>query len=237
MKGPGCLRLLKTFFAWWAGAVFWLVLPPAMAENYEQDLQMWPTLNIRKNLGNRYFVVLEANPRIGDNLGEFRLLEVVPSVGRQITDRMTVQTGYKLWLGYGQEDNPLRVEHRLWQESSNRFQWKKLTLTNRARLEERFMEGVDGVAMRFRDRLQVSYPLGEAGRWYLLASDEIFVNLNSPENGPHAGYGQNRAFAGLGRKLGRHASVEGGYQLQHTERPQAPDALTHAILMRLNLSF
>lgn len=47
--------------------------------------------------------------------------------------------------------------------------------------------------------------------WYLIAAEEVFLNLNTVAWGPVAGYDQNRVFAGIGYRLTNTTRAEIGY--------------------------
>ena len=61
---------------------------------------------------------------------------------------------------------------------------------SRTRLEWRGIEEVPGTAVRFRTLLRAQFPFDTKRIWSLVAQDEIFVNFNSPPNGPEAGFDQ-----------------------------------------------
>ena len=71
-----------------------------------------------------------------------------------------------------------------------------------------------------------------------MVQDEIFFNLNSPNNGPKGGFDQNRFFVGLNRRITDHLSVDMGYQLQvlETREPGFPDDLNHILLFQFFLN-
>ncbi len=101
---------------------------------------------------------------------------------------------------------------------------------------------MDGVSVRARYKLKGFYPLGHSNKWSLVLFDELFVNLNSPENGPHSGVEQNRINAGILRKITDNFSIEGGYQLQHRfisgpNNPKQSDLINHFLLLYLNYNF
>lgn len=209
------------------------------AQTLDQDLQIWGSVQLRKDLDEKNFVTLEIAPRWRNNVSEFSLGQLVPSIGHEFNDHVSAQVGYMIrgtnntQVGDG---NDVIWENRIWQDVTVRGQWKKLQLANRTRLEQRFFEDVEGVALRFRNKVSEGYPLTRNEKLLLLASQEFFLNLNSPQGGPGAGYVQSRAFAGLGYRLTEKASVETGYQLEHSY-DEGPDPLVHTILLRLNYTF
>lgn len=94
---------------------------------------------------------------------------------------------------------------------------------SRTRMEERFIEGAAGTALRFRQMLKLSYPLPMAPEWSLVGYDEIFMNLNSVDSfddarrgghAPGAGIDQNRFFLGVNKKFNQYFNVDIGYQNQ-----------------------
>ncbi|NIO81758.1 MAG: DUF2490 domain-containing protein [Candidatus Aminicenantes bacterium] len=115
----------------------------------------------------------------------------------------------------------------------------KEIFVSRTRLEWRWIENVPGTAVRFRTLLRGQFPFDEKRVWSIVAQNEIFVNFNSPPNGPAAGFDQNRLFFGLNRKVNEHVFIDGGYQWQtiNTEEPGFIDNNNHILLMQLFLIF
>lgn len=67
-----------------------------------------------------------------------------------------------------------------------------------------------------------------------MTQNEIFFNLNSPTNGPGGGFDQNRIFVGLNKKINKHLSVDGDYQLQaiNTNEASLFNTLNHILRLR-----
>ena len=73
---------------------------------------------------------------------------------------------------------------------------------------------------------------------YLVAYDELFVNVNSLRGGPEAGIDQNRLFAGIGRQINEKMRAEIGYQLQYINRSDPfDDRGKHVLLTQVFLNF
>ncbi len=64
--------------------------------------------------------------------------------------------------------------------------------------------------------LKLSYPL--TYKWSLIGSDELFVNLNTVDWGPVAGFDQNRVFVGFGYTFDSTFRTEIGYMNQYINR-------------------
>lgn len=213
----------------------------------ENDLQMWLPVTLKAKLDEHVFTYMEVQPRIGNNLvgpttpeeGEhFSLLLVRPAVGYQVNKTLS------LWQGYAWAPSYLpkfRNENRIWQQVmfENKFKREKLnrlTIINRTRLEERWFENSNGTSVRGRHLLRVLYALGKSRKWSLVTSDEYFVNLNSAQNAPKAGFDQNRFFVGFNRKVNDNINMEAGYMLNFVNRADPlADRYNHAILIGVNM--
>jgi hypothetical protein len=84
------------------------------------------------------------------------------------------------------------------------------------RLDQRFVEDVDGVVVRFRYRLRGFRPIA-GSKWYGAVSDEVFANLNDQGAGPVAGFEQNRLRFAFGRAFPGRVRAESGYEWQYVE--------------------
>ena len=209
--------------------------------NPDDNLQLWNPVNIKGHLHEKVPVHLELQPRSNlagsetTNPNAFSLLIVRPAIGVQLNKQVSIWQGY----GWTPSFNPeYRDEHRLFQQLLIETPLKHLTLTNRSRLEERFIQDTNGEAsVRVRHQLRVTVPLDKQKKWNAVIYDEPFFNLNSVPTGPQAGFDQNRIFVGFQRRLNRHATVEAGYINNYVNR-RSPvrDRLNHAIVLGLNFN-
>lgn len=210
----------------------------AYGEEFDQDFQNWDMVTLTAPLSPNKKVLgyLEFQPRVGSlqDDPEVTTTLIRPAIGYQVNKHLSLWQGYG-WTPTYQPD--FRNEHRIFQQGILTHEIKKLKLTNRTRLEERFIENAGGTAVRARHQLRLSYPLGKSRKWSLVAYDELFVNLNTVDRGPRGGFDQNRVFAGLNRTLGKRANMEAGYLNNYLRRHQAPDRMNHVLLLTLNLTF
>ncbi len=113
---------------------------------------------------------------------------------------------------------------------------KQVQVLHRLRTEQRFIEHIDGTANRLRYMLRLARPFRNSD-WYLVASDELFINLNTINNGPIAGIDQNRLYGGLGRQINRKLRVEAGYQFQYVNRADpTADKAAHQLMTQVFVS-
>lgn len=208
----------------------------------KNDLQAWQvvTLQTKTGPGKRILGYLEVQPRTGNldssdtRTSDFSALIIRPAIGYQVNKHVS------LWQGYAWAPQFLpfsRHENRLFQQMLIENKLKKITLVNRTRLEQRWLEGADRTSVRLRHMLRAAYPLGKNQKWSLVGSNELFVNLNSVEGGPQGGVDQNRVFLGLHRKFNKHVNAEAGYLNQYINaKDPIADRMNHVILLTVNFS-
>lgn len=208
------------------------VAAPSPAHAYDIDSQAWGlfTFNARYPSGLRLYA--EVQPRQGDDYSRFSQLLVRPAVGYHVTPKISA------WLGYGWTPSFLpeyNNENRVFQQVLHEDSFRGMGLTNRFRLEERWIEGAGGTSVRVRHQTRISKPLGRERRWAAIAYDELFWNLNSTLRGPQAGYDQNRVYVGAGYNTDRHTRVELGYLASFINPPRGrPDRRLDVLVLTVN---
>jgi len=106
-------------------------------------------------------------------------------------------------------------EFRIWQQYQRTDLTQGLTLLNRTRLEERFIQGSSETGLRLRHMLRIQGPIEQGSPWSWVLFDELFVGINRNLSQPSPGFDQNRAFAGFRHDFkGGRFSVEFGYMNQ-----------------------
>ena len=108
-----------------------------------------------------------------------------------------------------------------------------IPVIGRTRLEERFLEGSSDMAVRARQMVRVNAPLGRG--FVAIGTSELFVNLNSADWGPRAGFDQLRLFGGIGVPIARGLWIEAGYMNQYVARHARADRMNHNISLTLSL--
>jgi hypothetical protein len=195
----------------------------------EHDLQLWTPVTLDCKIYKKWRGYFEVVPRVGDRLSGLNQLLIRPAIEYRKRDNLSFMVGY-LWLSSYAGENVIN-EHRIWEQLLVNNRYKRLTIINRARVEQRLFENLPNAGVRLRHMLKLNYPISK--RIYATAQDELFVNANSVENGPQAGIDQNRIFAGIGIKPHRRARTEIGYQYQYVNRSdQFNDQANHAIVIQ-----
>ena len=196
----------------WSGIVLLLWCDPnerAYAEPH--DFQIWTPVYVTVNFTDKIQGWYEAQPRFGDDASQVNQLLLRTAFGYRFANHWSIWQGYA-WTPDIEPD--FNTENRIYQQLLYIQRFPAIKVMSRTRLEQRWIEGVSGTAVRFRTLLRGQVPFWKGGPWAFVVQDEIFFNLNSPTNGPDDGLDQNRLFVGFNRVLNKHLNVDAGYQFQ-----------------------
>ena len=184
----------------------------------------------RINPGQQYEAFIDLQPRTSlnpaDERGEGQVQQFLArgAVGYRITESTTLFQGYAGITNY----DPVRTEHRLFQELLSRFSYDSFRYAHRFRFEQRLLDGIEEVGLRARSFSRFIAPLYE--KLSIAVNEELFVNLNDAGQGPQAGFDQNRLFLGVNYKVSSNLSFDIGYQNQYVGRRGGRDDFSNHIL-------
>jgi hypothetical protein len=233
---PGVVRRRPTVFpvrcrrlsvlAAWAWVAIAAAVPPAAAD----DLQFWSTLSLYTPTVDGWRASAEVQARWTDDLSVYNRTVFRVNGGRLVTPRLELFAGYeKTQPG----TRRVRDEQRLWQQVEYTVPLGRWSIENRARIEERFVDGAAGTAARLRYRFRVKHPLGRT-RWLVGASEELWVHLNTVRLAATRGMDQNRVALTAEREVSRHLSIEPGYiYIYANAPPPVPNGAAHVITLQV----
>lgn len=199
-----------------------------------QDTQLWMQFVIQGTIKDNFIGFFELQPRVDNHVSQLSTSLMRTALGYKLNDNISI------WQGYAWTPllNPtFRNEHRPFQQLLITNKFNNLTLTNRTRLEERLLQGASGISFRLRHLLGFNFPISNNPRWFAVLSDEVFFNLNSVENGPSAGFNQNRFYLGLGYRFNSPVSVQAGYMLKYINISSSINRLDQVALLSCTLTF
>lgn len=207
-----------------------LVALPRSATAADHQFQGWTPAYLNLAFNDRVNGWYEVQPRFSED-GVSQLL-LRTALGYRFYGRWSAWLGYA-WTPSLQPD--FQTENRIFQQLLYADDFWFGRLTSRTRLEQRWIGGADGVAWRARTLLRDQIPFTDDGLWRAVAQDEVFFNLNSPEDGPVSGFDQNRLFVGVNYLVNQNLNIDLGYQFQYLNRrePGFPDDITHVLLVQL----
>lgn len=231
-----CKSLASALFC----ALFCALLYTAPTQaGVDDGFQMWTPVYLDAPIvRKKYRGYFEVNPRMQDGMGGLQQLIVRPALGVRVNQHVSAFAGYA-WITNYNRNNFLLQEQRLWQQVGYGFRpFPKMILLNRLRLEERFIQHTDSqTAWRLRYMLRGEVPLLKTKN-YVVAFDELFINMNTVANGVQSGIDQNRLYVGLGRRIHRNLRGEIAYQQQYVNRQDvADDKASHILMTSVFLDF
>lgn len=229
---------------WWMLACL-LTSSSAHADDGDtpSSYQTWVSTTLQGNVYKRFALMLDMHGRFYDDFQPYQLL-FRPAAGLQIGKGMYLFLGYG-WTPSWNTQHQYTSEHRIWEQ----WQWDipgltyGLRLFLRSRLEQRFRDvGEVSTGVRFRQLLRLLIPVERGSPLHLSVWDEAFVSFNDAGGGgsgplwQHAGFDQNRLFAGVGVFVGAVTRLELGYLNHHIVRPGA-DTVHHVCSINAAINF
>lgn len=194
-----------------------------------EEVRAWFPTILQLRLADGWTADVEMHPRFDDDLTDFELFMIRPSISRQVAESISLTAGYA-WIGTFEGT---RHEQRIWQQvvfSTDQGPW---ALSQRLRLEQRFFEGTATPSVRLRGQVRASRLVSSTGPWRLSLGTELLWTLNDARDAPPRGWHSHRMIVGLGRAVGR-VFIEPAYVLQ-TSRTQGPAAVDHVIRVTTTL--
>jgi hypothetical protein len=211
----------------------------AGASAQQTDFQSWNTINTNYHLNEKWLITLETQARFVDDFEKLGSTLVRPALGYNLNEKLTVYLGYAWTPNYtnSEYEDDFRNEHRVWQQVTYKQNFLGLDWQHRLRQEQRFIEHTDSTtANRTRYALKGSYKFSESDNYGLTGSNEIFVNLNSVDQGPKAGFDRYRYFFGPFFEVGN-ARYELGYQGEFGKRFGDDDRVINALSLSATFNF
>lgn len=206
------------------------------------DFFTWIPVNVNVKLGEQLRGFFEFQPRIGDDSSHLTSVMVRPAIGWAVTPQLSLWAGYLMSADSVGFTDEYRIENRAWQGLT----WKDMTEDKqfiwemRNRLEERFLPRNSDPSIRWRTRFRFEYLIPQFSSWSIIASEEIFVNLNDNAHNRQlqAGLNQNRAYIGIGYRFAPEFQIESGYLEQHVwRRAGSADQNNSVWMTNFNLNF
>ncbi len=213
---------------------------PATAVAQQTDLQAWSlvTATVPLSDASRWFVYLEGQARVADDVSRMERLLLRPAAGRNLSASVAVLLGYAWTPTFTNTsyDTDFRSEHRLWQQLVAKHDGGGLTWQHRIRQEQRMIAETSGMSHRTRYLVRASHAPRPGGRIGITGYQELFVTWNTVERGPRAGFDRSRVFVGPFLTSGP-VRYEAGYLGEYGRRFGERDRIISALLLSANLTF
>ncbi len=206
-----------------------------------EDLNSFWFMSLNKfSIDKNYRAYIDLQPRFSiDAESENRDKDITQFIARgafgyQVLPSLIFYQGYGIIPNY----EPKKIEHRSYQELFSTHKYKTFTFNNRFRLEERFLEKIDNVALRARYFFRLTKKIKTLDKFSLALNEEAFFNLNDADSGPQRGFDQNRLFLGINTKVSKNLSFDIGYQNQYIEgRIGSNNKVNHILFLGIISNF
>ena len=223
-------RDLRTLFCGLA-----LCAASAVPARASEDTAYWQNLNVTVKLTSDLRASSETSIRTSDARGLYQIQETV-MIGYKPSKTVTIWAGYVHSAGYSHGDFTV-LERRFRQQINvdNIARVGPFQINGRARLEQRWRDGVSGTGWRLRPSLRASAPL--AGKVSIAFQHESFVNLNTTAFQGTDGLERMRNSVTVIVPVAKPINVELGYMNQHAFVRNGPDSVDHVLMTTLSASF
>ena len=209
------------------------IAAPARAAT--SDSQIWANGSVTVKLNDRWRIQEELTGRWSDNRHGLYEVESNTLLGYRLNKVVTLWAGYTHDPQYSGGDFTV-MEHRAREQVTfdGIARIGKGKLNARARLEQRWRNGVDGTGWRFRPYLKYSLPI--AGKTALNISTEPFFNLNTTPFQKQSGLDRVRNLVTVSTPLTKTLTGEAGYMNQDGFVRGGPDTSDNIAYFGLSLS-
>ena len=182
----------------------------------------WLFLSARQKLNSKWSVSADLQARSTDQFRQLTVVLLRPGLVYNITEKQSATLGYTYFGTWDHEaDNTAYMpEHRIWEQYQIDNTWGKVKITNRFRLEQRFIQKEQDVfSQRFRYSIRNLIPLSSAKDFlkgpYLVAQNEIFFNVQNKNVINQKIFDQNRLYGAVGYRLSKQWDLEAGYMYRY----------------------
>jgi hypothetical protein len=210
--------------------LFLFCFTAALAQNdrlKDYNTIMWPQAHITISLNKKYDVLAEYQWRRTDGFKNWQQSLLRAALQYKINSQVSIAAGYGWIETFTYGDYPIAAngtfpEHRLHEQIVLKNNFSKLSITQRLRIEQRWLGRREAAierkieswlfSHRFRYLLRLQHPITKSGNFYAAAADELFINA-----GKNAGVNlldQNRLMFLIGSRINDKVNLEAGYLSQ-----------------------
>jgi hypothetical protein len=205
---------------------------PAHADS---DGQVWANALVQAPLNDNLLLWFDTSARFTDDATRLGQTLFRGGLGTRLNGHLAVHAGY-VHVRTTPASGPRTVEHRGWQQALYPIiRGKRAQLVGRTRLEQRWLEGRDGMSLRARQLVRLNVPLGGKTAPRAIVWHEAFLTLADTGWSPDEGFDQHRSFVGIAVPMGPHALEIGAFS-QRFPQPE-PDRVNRALNVTLVANF
>lgn len=185
----------------------------------------WLALSHKQNIAGKWGFLFDAQYRTDKQFSQTSNYFFRPGITYEIVKKQSAGAGYMVFGSYEEEQNNriFYVENRIWEQYQLKTEIGKSSLSNRLRLEQRFINVKNGgFSQRLRYYIRSQVPLVRVDTVfthgiYAALQNELFVNVQHRERAGNSFLDQNRSYASFGYRFSKKIDVELGYQLVYSK--------------------
>ncbi len=205
-----------------------LLLLSVITKTYSQtetQYSGWFAIYHTQKLTGKWGYMFDAQYRTDKQFSNTSAYLLRPGISYAVSKSQTAGTGYAFFGSYEDEKSSrvFYAENRIWEQYQIKAKIGKTTLSNRLRLEQRFIKMENGgFSQRLRYYIRSQIPLVKTDTsfnkgLYMALQNEIFVNVQHQERASNSFLDQNRAYISFGYRLSKKVDAELGYQYQYSK--------------------
>ena len=196
-----------------------LLIPSIQASGQTKtEHAAWLFLSAEQSLSKKCALSADVQARSATHLDYLTVLLLRPGLVYKITEKQSATVGYAYSGSWEKEAGAktYTLENRIWEQYEVDGRVGRIELTNRLRLEQRFIQKEKDVfAQRLRYFIKTRIPLATdkdfTKGWYAGLQNELFLNVQNKENINNKTFDQNRLNGALGYRFSKSWDVEAGY--------------------------
>jgi hypothetical protein len=183
---------------------------PALAQLRQNDVRATASVDLYYALSPQWTLNLFSEGQLDHDLGRAADYLFRPNIQYRFAKDWTVGTGY---VQFQPLQASFPTERGAFQDLIFHHEWGKLTVFNRARVNETFADHSSAMLVFASNFIDLNYPIGESTAWFAEIYDEPFFNLKVDGTGRTAGFQLNASYVGVGYIFSPKVYTTVGYEL------------------------
>lgn len=191
----------------------------------ETQYSGWLAIYHKQKIAGKWGYLFDAQYRTDKQFSKTSAYLLRPGITYEVSKSQVAGTGYAFFGSYEDEKSSrvFYAENRIWEQYQLDAKIGKATLSNRLRLEQRFINMEQGgFSQRLRYYIRSQIPLVKTDTsfnkgLYMALQNELFVNVQHRERAGNSFLDQNRSYISFGYRISKKIDAELGYQYVYSK--------------------
>ncbi|MVN21780.1 DUF2490 domain-containing protein [Mucilaginibacter arboris] len=203
------------------------LITKSYSQSTENQYSGWLAIYHKQKLTGKWGYLFDAQYRTDKQFSNTSAYLLRPGISYDVSKNQAAGAGYAFFGSYEDEKSSriFYAENRIWEQYQIDAKIGKATLSNRLRLEQRFINMENGgFSQRLRYYIRSQVPLVKVEDSfkkgiYMALQNELFVNVQHQERASNSFLDQNRSYISFGYRLNKKIDTELGYQYVYSKDP------------------